>query len=74
MTSEQAEKLIKKALSDKKFLGELLANPERAAGSLGVTLSAEEAKTLRAMKEDEFVSFAKEYSSATDPAKRRAAC
>ena len=74
MTNEQLETVITRALSDEAFLDRLLKAPEAAAQEIGVPLSEEEISTIRGMTPDEFRTFASDYRSVTDPAKRRAAC
>ena len=74
MTGAEVEKLLEKAESDAGFLGRLVSTPKAAAQELGVTLSDDEASTLQGMTADDVRSFASEYRSTTDPAKRRAAC
>jgi hypothetical protein len=74
MTGDDVTKILERALADEAFLARLLADPTTAAGAIGVTLSADDAATLRAMSADDFRAFAAEYAASTDPAKRRAAC
>ncbi len=74
MTDKQAITLIEAALANKGFLTELLSKPKAAALKHGIKLTDEEANTLDGMSADEFRTFATEFKSAGDPARRRAAC
>jgi hypothetical protein len=74
MTGDDVTKILARAIADADFLTRLLADPATAARDVGVSLGAEDAATLREMTADEFRTFAAQYASSTDPAKRRAAC
>jgi hypothetical protein len=74
MTGDDVTKILDRALADSAYLDTLLADPAKAAGEVGATMTPDEIATLKGMTADEFKQFAAEYKSSTDPAKRRAAC
>ncbi len=74
MNGDDVTKILDRAMSDATYLERLLADPAKAAGEVGATMTPDEAATLQKMSADELRQFAAEYKSSTDPAKRRAAC
>lgn len=74
MTGDHVNAILERALGDDAYLESLLADPAKAAGELGATITDDEVATLKKMSVGEFKQFAAEYKASTDPAKRRAAC
>jgi hypothetical protein len=63
-TQAELEKLIGKALTDASFRSQLLNDPQAAAQSLGITLSADEVNRFRAINASQAEALAKQFDSA----------
>lgn len=72
--SDHISRIIERTENDQAWLDQLLADPRGAVAGMGVQLSDEEVETLRSLSADDFRAFAAEFSSTSDPERRRAAC